>query len=335
MPECLVNILKVCGFTSKTVLKNINTETVDHIEKFCNENREFVKSAFIGSLYENMKPFQFIPGHRILLLNIPKYVVSNQSINAYAVSDNYLETYSTIMKSLNENAKKNLNRSDTGNRYNSISTAYAIYLYLMAGKACYESLCANLPLPKADTICKFNSICSQTNIWKHLIYEFMLCHPLVFHINKNKQKIIEGQLRCAELAKYLDGLNVAKRVWICEDGTGINAKIEFDSSTNQLIGIVLPINKCNGLPEPFVYMATSAEDIKRHATKPLSKYLYTVLAQPLHPNIPPFVLQVFGTDNTFESKDVVHRWEYTIQELQKYVTFSVLVCDSLKFPNMV
>lgn len=120
-----------------------------------------------------------------------------------------------------------------------------------------------------------------------------------------------------KIAKYLDGLNFEKRVWLCEDGTGLIVKIEFDSATNQLIGIVLPINEWNGMPEPFVYMATSAEDIKKHSKKPLSKYLYVVLAQPLHPNVPPFVLQIFGTDNKFESKDVVHRWEYTIQELQK------------------
>lgn len=155
LPECLVKILKVCGFTSKAVLKHIDTETVNILEKFCNQNREFVKSALIGSLYENMQPFQFVPGHRILLLNMPKYVVSNQSIDTRAVSDDSMVTYSTIMKSLIENAKKNLDRSDTGNRYNSISKAYATYLYLMAGKACYECLCANLPLPKADTVCKY------------------------------------------------------------------------------------------------------------------------------------------------------------------------------------
>lgn len=141
------------------------------------------------------------------------------------------------------------------------------------------------------------------------------------YINKNKGKIIEGELRCAGLEKYLEKHKSEKLVWLCEDGTGINVKIEFDSSTNQLIGIVLPINKFNGMPEPFIYMATSAEIIKKHCAKPLSKYLYVVLAQPLHPNIPPYVLQIFGTDNTFETKDVVHRWEHTIQELQKYAIF--------------
>lgn len=61
-------------------------------------------------------------------------------------------------------------------------------------------------------------------------------------IDDNKFRVIEGQLRCAELSKYLDNLKTVKAVWIAEDATAIISKITYDPATNQLVGILLPLN---------------------------------------------------------------------------------------------
>lgn len=113
-------------------------------------------------------------------------------------------------------------------------------------------------------------------------------------------------------------MGVELRVWLCEDGTGINAKIEYHPSTNQLVGIVLPIDPNTGMPVQFSFLANTAEDIESHSKKKMSTTVYVVLAQPLKPNVPPFILTVFGTDNKFTSKNVKHRLEHIKQELKKY-----------------
>lgn len=76
------------------------------------------------------------------------------------------------------------------------------------------------------------------------------CFFLVRCIDNHKMRVLEGNLRCKELAEYLDNLNAVKRVWLSEDATAIVSKISYDPKTNQLIGLVLPLNN-NGCPIPF------------------------------------------------------------------------------------
>lgn len=49
---------------------------------------------------------------------------------------------------------------------------------------------------------------------------------------------------------------------------------------------------------------------------PLSTLVYLVMAQPMKKGIPPFVLTVFGTNNTFKAADM-QRWKYIESELKK------------------
>lgn len=109
------------------------------------------------------------------------------------------------------------------------------------------------------------------------------------------------------------------KVWLCEDATGINSKVEYDKNTDQLVGIVLPLNVATGMPLPFTFLARTAEDIQKHSKESLSSLVYVILALPLMPKVPPFVLQIFGIDNKFTAVNVVNRWRYTIQELKRLV----------------
>lgn len=107
-------------------------------------------------------------------------------------------------------------------------------------------------------------------------------------------------------------------MWLSEDATSIVSKIEFDPKTNQMIEIVLPINPNTGIPNAFTYLAESAEEISLNMHKSKSTYVYIVMAQPLALNVPPFILQLFGTDNKFKSPQVLQRWKHTIKELKRY-----------------
>lgn len=124
-------------------------------------------------------------------------------------------------------------------------------------------------------------------------------------------------MRAAKLAKYLEDINSPKSVFISEDASGVIQKIIYDVHSNQLVGLVLPFNEANGMPKMFSFEAKNAEDIERFMQMPQSTLVYIVVAQPLTANAPPFILQIFGTNNTFETVDVLRRWAYTEVELNK------------------
>lgn len=118
-------------------------------------------------------------------------------------------------------------------------------------------------------------------------------------------------------------MKLEKIVWLCEDATGINTKIEYDSTTNQLVGLVLPTDIKTGMPVSHTYLARSVEEIQNNIKKPQSTLVYVVLAQPIMPKVPPYILQVFGTDNTFTSEHVLKRWDHTLSELKRYISLKI------------
>lgn len=137
-------------------------------------------------------------------------------------------------------------------------------------------------------------------------------------INQNKSKIIEGELRIKELNHYLDTMNLKKCVWIAEDATAIVTKVEFDPNSNQMIGIVLPTNAATGMPIPFSYLASTEDEIYKNMKCNKSSNVYVVMAQPIAKNVPAFVLQLFGSDNRFTTRNVLLRWQHTRAELERY-----------------
>lgn len=137
------------------------------------------------------------------------------------------------------------------------------------------------------------------------------------HIHKDKQQVIEGELRCSELVDHLERTNAPKSVFLSEDASGVVQKVVYDVHSNQLVGLVLPFNNLNGMPKMFSFEAQSVEDIKKNMQLPQSTLVYIIVAQPLKIGIPPFILQIFGTNNKFETVDVLRRWNHTISELAK------------------
>lgn len=73
-------------------------------------------------------------------------------------------------------------------------------------------------------------------------------------IGENKCRIVEGELRSRELKNYLDVLGLPKCVWICEDASGIVAGVKHDPSTNQLVGLVLPLDSNTGIPRDHSFV---------------------------------------------------------------------------------
>lgn len=138
------------------------------------------------------------------------------------------------------------------------------------------------------------------------------------YIQKRKLSIIEGELRCRELNDYLEKLNVPKKIWVSEDATGIVPKVTYDNSTSQLIGLLLPTNDKTGMPTLFTFVPQTVQDIDEHIkSNPLSNLVYMILAQPICVKAPPFILAIFGINNTFTTHEVLSRWRHMCDQLAR------------------
>lgn len=74
----------------------------------------------------------------------------------------------------------------------------------------------------------------------------------------------------------------------------------------------------------FSFIAKNADAIKKCISESISRNVYVVMAQPIDERVPPFILQMYGTNGTFTAQDVVRRWHYTKLELEKYVIYIVI-----------
>lgn len=107
---------------------------------------------------------------------------------------------------------------------------------------------------------------------------------------------------------FLEERSLPKYIWIGEDATRINGKIEYDSKTNNLIGFTLPL--CNGLPVVNSFEAISAKNIfDFFSSEQKANYAYVIMAQVLAEDAPSFCLSIFGTNNKFTADDVLKRWD--------------------------
>lgn len=68
------------------------------------------------------------------------------------------------------------------------------------------------------------------------------------------------------------------------------------------------------------FIAEDSEARKRFVQEPFSKSVYVIMAQALDERVPPFVLQIYGTNGSFTACDVIRRWHHTKAELEKYTS---------------
>lgn len=149
--------------------------------------------------------------------------------------------------------------------------------------------------------------------------EFKLDFTRLFtvkHVHTKKSVIIEGKLRCQELREHLVKHNSDMAVYLSEDASGMISRITYDPKTNQMVGLVLPFDE-NGMPKTMSFTPDSAQEIEDFMKLEQSTLVYIMIAQPLVPNIPSFILHIFGTNNKFTKQDVLRRWAHVQQELER------------------
>lgn len=151
--ECLKFILMDSGYENLASLKCINDKLLSDLEKYVEENRSILDNLTCNhkNKYLQRKTFEFLPGHRALLIDWCENQLKDYSNDAFTRNH---PAFSTILRELIGSALNNQNKPIRSHRYSEKLIDFSIYLFIMAGKACYETISLNLPIPKSSTICR-------------------------------------------------------------------------------------------------------------------------------------------------------------------------------------
>lgn len=150
-----MNILERSGFDTKCSISSIDVNTIATIEQYAVEDRTVLENTS----YEHVKNFKFKPGHRIFILDLPNQIKRLNEMESDDKEQYNSSNFSYMLKTLIDTAQRNSMRNPKGFRYNEAVRYFATYIYLLCGKACYETLSANLPIPQASTICRCFNFC--------------------------------------------------------------------------------------------------------------------------------------------------------------------------------
>lgn len=148
-------ILKKSGFDTPEYLCGLTEFQLNQLEENINLNRTMFENIQIECLhianYKNNQNFKFLFGHRFLILNFAKIPAPTDTNRTFARTFEH-PSFPILLKQMIKTALNNYEKSSTSNRYPELLMDFAIYIYIMGGKACYEVVAANLPLPSTNTI---------------------------------------------------------------------------------------------------------------------------------------------------------------------------------------
>lgn len=186
IPKCVKQILIRCGFDNLMSIEALCESDIDNIENYVNKklcgafNFECCHSTTYLEDIKNGR-FEFVPGHKSLILNLKKEITSAKTLQVLPQSDlesnfwveleDIIERVKKVTKGLAKGeqiepalsnilsefiktAITNSNKTKNQYRYSDIIQDFATYIYILSGRHCYEVISANLPMPAATTVCK-------------------------------------------------------------------------------------------------------------------------------------------------------------------------------------
>lgn len=147
-------ILEKSGFDSPEHLRGITESQLNQLENYINQKRMILENIEIQcshiQFYKQSQNFEFLPGHRLL---IDKVSQSPPNVDQYLTFEH--PAISTLMQKMIQTALNNYNKAPEGNRYPNLLMDFAVYIFIMAGKACYEVIASNLPFPSTIAISNY------------------------------------------------------------------------------------------------------------------------------------------------------------------------------------
>lgn len=159
-PPCLIKLLKECGYNSYSTITDFTEMDINNMEQFINENLKYVVADFKccnAISYQKQTKFKFLPGHRNFILNLKCRLSSEEiisSILSKSKDQNTNKHFVPLLQTLIRTAEQNVNKISTQFRYDEIIRYFDMYIHMVCGKMCYETLSSNLPLPTSSTVRK-------------------------------------------------------------------------------------------------------------------------------------------------------------------------------------
>lgn len=327
----------MCGFANALAFKTINDADIDFVENRIRNTHvedghsiEYLTNIFGKTFASNPSQFQFLRGERKHITELIKHVKNvvdkdgiNRGIHRFKpttemknptwtcpicsgekkesnllneediVNSNNPSKY--LLKKLITATVRHSQRKPGGYRYDPDIKLFAAYLRMIAGPLAYQTLQKNLQsaLPSLPSTNRY--------------------------ISSSNYRIVEGIPRYNELLIYLNERNLPLVVSLSEDATRIVGKMQYDSSTNQVVGFVQPINRQTGMPIAFSYPARNAPEILSHfaSGNEASAFINVIMVQPIVNKAPAFCLLLFGSNNKYSSTDVKRRWTHIALQLAK------------------
>lgn len=89
-PECIKVLLIAAGFDTAISLKQMSEPKIVEIEKFLNENKQFVQKfkCCHSDHYKQLDIFTFLSGHRSIILTVPDKLNSNKTMKKTRIGSN-------------------------------------------------------------------------------------------------------------------------------------------------------------------------------------------------------------------------------------------------------
>lgn len=132
--NCVAHILHSCGFETDVSLINITENEIKRIENFASQEQLAAQlNCRHAPNYKSLKQFTSLPGHRAILLNIPKNS-SEASVNIDEVLS-LDPPHHQFLQLLLESSLLNHHKEPTARRFNQNLRYLCTYIYLMGGKS--------------------------------------------------------------------------------------------------------------------------------------------------------------------------------------------------------
>lgn len=230
--------------------------------------------------------YTFSPGVKAKLVALGKYV-QNMNPNLTTHESNIDLSEYPILEDMLKRAKmyKEIKNHDNI-KYSQLLKHVAIKLYIMSGKAAYEFMAKNLPLPQPSTVKNWISANSAPNEGE---IDFIAARQ---HFSKYSRTDVDDKIYC----------------YGAEDATSVVKRIEFRLDTDQIVGFVSPLNENTGLPSVNHFPASTPSEVYGYFHDYKKAHLVEAIALiPLEKNTPPYILTMFGTDGAYNWESVKAR----------------------------
>lgn len=202
----------------------------------------------------------------------------------------------SLLSAFVENVTVNLQLRQNNLRYSDLIRQFALSLYLLGGRNCYEFARLNITglLPSLTTV--------QAQI-----------------ASSKYERIHEGTFHFDSLVQFLS-IGGCKVCFCAEDATGVIQKVTYDASMKTFVGFVARLE--DGRPQAAYFRTDSYQELQgwfaqqKKATL-LNIHVVQGLPSTHGPSPVPFVLAAYGTDNCFSADDVLTRWKWMFDEILK------------------